>query len=87
MLGFAHCGQLVVEARPVEELLLVVENVVLGMTHQPLRCCRLGGERGQHGGSEGGRSAAAIDSAHCNCSTERRDEGKVNNSVPGWPIE
>ena len=36
MLGFSYGAELVVEAGPVEQLLLVVEDVVLRVGQQPL---------------------------------------------------
>ena len=80
MLCFLDGAELVVEAGPVVELLLVVQNVVLCVAQQPFGGCWLGCERGEHSGSEGGRSVHASSSTHGEasrqwCRVTARQEG------------
>ena len=63
-MGAADGAEFVVEAGPVEQLLLVVEDVVLGVREEPLGGGGLGGEGAQHGRGERGRSVARVEAVH-----------------------
>ena len=65
----------------------MVQDVVLGVTQQPLSGCWLRGERGEDSGSEGRRRVHTIDSTHVSATKRaRRLEAWMKRSTL-WMME